>query len=180
MGLHPGVEDVLIGPKRGRRSSDLTPISDCVSPLCVCVSVCVRERERERERKKNRGNVRWFNSKLWMYVSCGFIIQAGESHTEAAESPFNGSIFSEMERNEVMQRMHTHTHTHNWKKRHLQSAITKAILSRGIRTTFSASFAVCELTSEMSASFKWTPWNKTTPSEKSPVEATATGWERTH
>lgn len=54
LGLHPGAEDVLIGPKRGQRSSDLAPTADCMSPTYVCVCVCVREREWERERQRDR------------------------------------------------------------------------------------------------------------------------------
>lgn len=37
LGRAPPVEDVLIGPKRGQGSSDLTPAADCMSLTYVCV-----------------------------------------------------------------------------------------------------------------------------------------------
>lgn len=54
-----------------------------------------------------------------MLVSGGFIIQAGESYTEATESPFNGTFFSKMEKNEMRQ----YTQTCRGEIRYFQSAI---------------------------------------------------------
>ena len=75
----------------GQRSNDLIPITDFTSAtysMCVCV----------------RWDRKWVWTDLpllWMCVSCRFIIQAAESHTEAAESPFIRTIFSKMEGSEI-------------------------------------------------------------------------------
>lgn len=70
---------------------------------------------------------------LWECVSCGFIIHAAESHTEAAESLLNGTIFSKTEKDEVRKR------TQKWWKAFAVS--NGAICSPGRhRDNFSARF----------------------------------------
>lgn len=87
-----------------------------------------------------------------MCVSCGFIIQAGESHTEAAELPFNGTIFSKIERNEIRQ----HTHAFKWYKTFKTRNNATYSLQRP-QDNYLASFAVSKLTSELCTLIQWTP-----------------------
>lgn len=54
----------------------------CLQNMYVCVCSWFRERER----KNNDLTL------LWLCLPCGFIIQAGESRTETAESPIMGQV----------------------------------------------------------------------------------------
>lgn len=82
---------------------------------------------------------------LWKCVSCGFIIHAAESHTEAAELLLNGTIFRKTEKDEVRKG------TQKWKKAFAIS--NGAIRSSGRhQDNLSARF----VNKQVSRSMRWT------------------------